>query len=608
MDDSEKTREELLAEIAELRARLSEPEDTVRAIRHGEVDALVVLEPGGERIYTLGTDEALRLLADAGERLSASLDFEETLANTARLAVPLLADWCIIDLVDESGASRRVVSLHADPARQPLMEELKRHGPPADSTSLLVQALCTGEPQLLSDLRPEIIESQLRNDEHAGIIQQLAPRSALAVPLVARGRTLGVWSFLFAESDRVYREEDLRVAQELARRAALALDNSRLYREVEAANRAKDHFLATLSHELRTPLTPILVMASRLTADERLPAEARAGLDMIRRNVELEARLIDDLLDLTRITRGKLELHGELTDLRQLIRQALETCDEGELAARRVALELDGEEHPLWGDPHRLTQVLWNLLRNALKFTQEGGRITVRLRREGLPAASSLVVEVADSGIGIEPEALPHIFDAFDQGKSGTTRRFGGLGLGLAISRAIVELHGGRLTAASEGRDRGATFTVRLPLPGLPAGVERAGEALFPPAPALSDDRRLHILLVEDHVDTATAVAGLLRMLGHQVTETGTVAEALAAAERGGIDLVLSDLGLPDGHGHDLMRALAGRHRLPGIALSGYGMEEEVAKSRAAGFGLHLTKPVSLDALLVAIRQVAGGG
>ncbi|HZF08399.1 MAG TPA: response regulator, partial [Thermoanaerobaculia bacterium] len=208
----------------------------------------------------------------------------------------------------------------------------------------------------------------------------------------------------------------------------------------------------------------------------------------------------------------------------------------------------------------------------------------------------------------IEPEALPHIFDAFDQGRSGTTRRFGGLGLGLAISRAIVELHGGRLTAASQGRDRGATFTVRLPLPGLPAGVERAGEALFPPAPALSDDRRLHILLVEDHVDTATAVAGLLRMLGHQVTETGTVAEALAAAERGGIDLVLSDLGLPDGHGHDLMRALAGRHRLPGIALSGYGMEEEVAKSRAAGFGLHLTKPVSLDALLVAIRQVAGGG
>jgi signal transduction histidine kinase len=613
MHDAEKTREELLAEIAELRARLFEPEETVHAIRHGEVDALVVLESGGERIYTLGTDEALRLLADAGEQLSLSLDFEKTLENAARLAVPALADWCMIDLVEEGGdCCRRVVSLHADPARQPLMEELKSHPLPRDSDSRLMGVLRHGESLLFPDLSEVAVEAELRSVDHARIIRQLAPRSSLAVPLVARGRTLGVWTFLYAESGRRYREEDLRVAQELARRVALALDNARLYREVETANRAKDHFLATLSHELRTPLTPVLAVASRLTADPGLPKELRTGLDMIRRNVELEARLIDDLLDLTRVTRGKLELHGEPLDLRQVIRQALETCDESELAARQVVEDLAVGEHLVWGDPSRLTQVFWNLLRNALKFTPEGGTVTVRSRveeGEEQAGASCLIVEIADSGIGIEPEALPHIFDAFDQGKSGTTRRFGGLGLGLAISQAIVELHGGQLTAASGGRDRGATFTIRLPLSDLAAGKECPGEAPLPGSPPTSTvERPLHILLVEDHADTAEAMAGLLRVLGHQVTETGTVAAALAAAERGGVDLVLSDLGLPDGHGHDLMRVLVSRHQLPGIALSGYGMEHDIAKSRDAGFGLHLTKPVSLDTLLAAIRQVAGGG
>ncbi|MEA2691623.1 MAG: hypothetical protein QOJ16_1010 [Acidobacteriota bacterium] len=728
MHDSEKTREELLLEIAELRARLAEPEETVHAIRRGEVDAFVVLEPAGEAVYTLGTaellrqlqlitdslpvlvayidrdrlyrfinrhyeawfgrpmheavgqplaavmgeaayeavreqveaalagdqvtyerwvpyrgagerfvhatymphvhagevlgfvsfvedvserqraEEALRLLADAGERLSESLDFETTLDNAARLAVPALADWCMIDLLQEGGDCRRVVSLHADPARQPLMEELKRYPLPRDSGSRLMQVLSTGEPVFTSDLTEERVEAELRSDDYARIIRQLAPRSSLAVPLVARGRTLGVWSFLYSESGRSYREEDLRVALELARRVAVALDNSRLYREVETANRAKDHFLATLSHELRTPLTPVLAIASRLEVDGRLLPEVREGIDVIRRNVELEARLIDDLLDLTRVTRGKLELHSELVDVRQVIRQALETCGERQLLGRRVELDLASAEHRVWGDPSRLTQVFWNLLNNALKFTPEGGTVTVRSSRQGPPAQGTLVCEVADSGIGIEPEALTHIFNAFDQGRAGITRRFGGLGLGLAISRAIVELHGGGLTAASEGRDRGAAFTVELPLVSeLPAGVEAVGQALIPSLlPPSGADRSLRILVVEDHVDTAEAMAALLQVLGHQVTTAGTVATAVAAAERGEFDLVLSDLGLPDGHGHDLMRDLSRRHGLPGIALSGYGMEEDVAKSRDSGFALHLTKPVSLDTLRAAIRRIAG--
>ena len=392
----EKTREELLLEIAELRARLAEPEETVYAIRRGEIDAFVVLEPGGEAVYTLGTaellrqlqlitdslpvlvayidrdcryrfinrhyetwfgrplhefagrpvaellgveayeavrdqidaalagrqvtyerwlpyrdagehfvhatymphvhagevqgfvsfvedvserkraEEALQLLSDAGERLSESLDFETTLDNAARLAVPALADWCMIDLVQEGGDCRRVVSLHADPARQPLMEELKRYALPRDSGSRLMQVLSTGEPVFTSDLTEERVEAELRSDDHARIIRQLAPRSSLAVPLVARGRTLGVWSFLYAESGRRYREEDCGSPWS-SPVAALALDNSRLYRELEAANRAKDHFLATLSHELRTPLTPVLAIARGWSVDGRLPRRRARG-------------------------------------------------------------------------------------------------------------------------------------------------------------------------------------------------------------------------------------------------------------------------------------------------------------------------------------------
>ncbi|HEV7515226.1 MAG TPA: ATP-binding protein, partial [Thermoanaerobaculia bacterium] len=575
-------------------------------VHAGEVQGFVsFVEDVSERKRA---EEALQLLSDAGEKLSESLDFETTLDNAARLAVPALADWSMIDLVQEGGDCRRVVSLHADPARQPLMEELKRHPLPRDSGSRLMQVLETGEPVLTSDLTPERVEAELRSDDHARIIRQLAPRSSLAVPLVARGRTLGVWSFLYAESGRRYREEDLRVALELARRAAVALDNSRLYRELEAANRAKDHFLATLSHELRTPLTPVLAIASRLEVDGRLLPEVREGIDVIRRNVELEARLIDDLLDLTRVTRGKLELHCELVDVRQVIRQALETCGERQLMGRRVELDLASEEHRVWGDPSRLTQVFWNLLNNALKFTPEGGTVAVRSSRQGPSAQGTLAVEVADSGIGIEPEALAHIFNAFDQGRAGITRRFGGLGLGLAISRAIVELHGGRLAGASEGRDRGAVFTVELPLVSeLPAGVEAVGEVLIPSlTPSSVADRAMHILLVEDHGDTAEAMAALLQAMGHQVTTAGTVAAAVAAAERGKFDLVLSDLGLPDGHGHELMRDLSLRHGLLGIALSGYGMEEDIAKSRESGFAIHLTKPVSLDTLRAALRRIAG--
>ena len=385
---------------------------------------------------------------------------------------------------------------------------------------------------------------------------------------------------------------------------------------VEAASHAKDHFLAVLSHELRTPLTPVLAAVSALEEDSSRFPGLRETLAMIRRNVELEARLIDDLLDLTRISRGKLEIQRQPVDAQHILVHAVNICCAQEVAAGRLRLEmgLTPGDYRVLADGPRVTQVFWNLLNNAVKFTPMGGTIRVRSRVETGARGRFIAVEVSDTGIGIEPEMLPRIFDAFEQVDRRITRRFGGLGLGLALSRAILELHGGTLTAESCGRGRGATFTVRLPAGDL-VDLDDTGSGLLDDwcaGPELPErvDRPLRILLVEDHADTAEAMAELLRGLDHQVRVAGSVSAGLAAAEaameEGGLDLLLSDLGLPDGTGLDLMRALGQRYGLKGIALSGYGMEEDVRKSLEAGFERHLTKPVSLQTLRSAIQQAAG--
>jgi signal transduction histidine kinase/CheY-like chemotaxis protein len=403
-----------------------------------------------------------------------------------------------------------------------------------------------------------------------------------------------------AESEEPFRQLAEAIAALRERNEELRAANAR----AEAANAAKDRFLATLSHELRTPLTPVLALTSALEKDDRLPMDVRDALGTVRRNVELEARLIDDLLDLTRIARGKLELRREVADLAEILDQALLTCCTAEVISGRLAVttELAAGDHRLWADAPRLTQVLWNLLNNAVKFTPEGGRIAVRTWAEEGAEGRRLVLQVEDSGIGIEPEVLPRIFDGFEQGQRAITRRFGGLGLGLAVSKAIAEMHGGELSAASPGRDQGATFTLRLPVGALPVSTaeREAADALEPPA----GERSLHILLVEDHADTAAALAELLGSIGHRVSLAGSVGEGLAVAQGGRLDLVVSDLGLPDGSGLDLMRELSRRHGLKGIALSGYGMEEDVESSHAAGFSLHLTKPIKFQDLVAAIGRV----
>ena len=371
----------------------------------------------------------------------------------------------------------------------------------------------------------------------------------------------------------------------------------------ETASRAKDQFLAVLSHELRNPLSPVLATAMMLRGDPRFDAETREQLEVICRNAELEARLIDDLLDVTRIERGKVELDRRPVELGTILRRAVEVC-EPDIKAKGLEFSIDSPGCPFWvdADAARLQQVFWNLLKNAIKFTHPGGRVSVRCQRG---ENETVVTEVSDNGEGIEAAALERIFNAFEQAERSITRQFGGLGLGLTISKAMVDLHGGSIQASSAGRGQGSTFTVRLPL--LPAqAADAGGEECSGEASGAAAVGSLRILLVEDHTDTARIMQKVLVAEGHKVEGAGDVATALRLAGEHSFDLVLSDLGLPDGSGIDLMRALRTKGMdLPGIAISGYGQESDMQATREAGFVAHLTKPVNLTRLKETIAKVS---
>ena len=371
----------------------------------------------------------------------------------------------------------------------------------------------------------------------------------------------------------------------------------------EDASRAKDQFLAVLSHELRTPLTPVVTGLALLQRDRTLSEQTQKYLEIIRRNVELESRLIDDLLDVTRIEHGKVELNQRRVELRSILDRAIEVC-RPDLDARNIVFDdqVGDRRYGLSADAARLQQVFWNLLKNAIKFTPQGGRVGISCHDDG----RILVVDVTDSGIGIDESVRETIFRPFAQGEPSITRRFGGLGLGLAISKTLVEMHGGSIEAISHGADAGATFRVRLPLASADASDSSGG----------SNERRrqrrqqqLRILLVEDHGDSAEMIVNLLTLQGHDVRTAGDTATALETARMAPFDLVLSDLGLPDRSGLDLMRELRARGCYqPSIAFSGYGQEEDLQQSFAAGFHAHLVKPIDLRRLLQTVDAVMSTG
>lgn len=379
----------------------------------------------------------------------------------------------------------------------------------------------------------------------------------------------------------------------------------------ESANRSKDDFLAALSHELRTPLNPVLLIASDAATNMELPAETRAHFDMIRRNVELEARLIDDLLDLTRITRGKLSLDKRPLDVRAVLHDTIAIV-QADVDKKKIALifNVGTDEHTISGDAVRLQQIFWNVLKNAVKFTPGGGRVVVEICQR--PESGNVAVTITDTGIGLTPDEIENIFNAFAQGDhagTNSSHRFGGLGLGLTISKMLVELHSGAIRATSLGRDQGATFTMEFPAHKIAEGTSNptTGEPLpTKDSPAILNNKTARcILLVEDHEPTRIALTHLLNRRNYKVRSATSVAEARILAQQENFDLVVSDIGLPDGNGYDLMAELRDKFGLKGIALSGYGMEQDVTRGQQAGFVAHLIKPVRVETLEKTLSEIA---
>lgn len=547
-----------------------------------------------------GRQERLAFLADASNVLAGSLEYHKTFHSLAHLVVPRLADFCVVLATEEDGGLRQVAVAHSDLLDEPALRKLAEEFPGSSAARTSgAHVVRTGQSEMHCDMGNGALQDIFEQAEERELLLSFSPTSFIAVPLKTYDRVLGAIVMVNTSERRMCGTEELALAEELANRAALAIDNAGLYKaaqkaraESERANLAKDSFLAMLSHELRTPLTPVLTSVLALEQEEGLSNEVRASLQMIRRNVELEARLIDDLLDLTRISKGKVQLSLEEVDAHVLLRNALEIC-QADIEHKNLSLQTDlaAKQVCLEADPARLQQIFWNLIKNAVKFTPEGGRLGIRTSN----GHGQLRVEVSDSGMGIDADSLPKIFNAFEQGER---TRLGGLGLGLAISKALVETHNGTLTAESRGRNEGATFTATFPVMQNHAAASAASVPSLPAA-----RKSMRVLLVEDHEDTNRSLTSLLRRRGYEVQAARSVQSALELAANERFDVLVSDIGLPDGSGIELMRAINSKNPIFGIALTGFGMEEDVRRSHDVGFHHHLIKPVDLNRLDSLIQQ-----
>jgi len=545
-------------------------------------------------------EDRVALLVEAGRVLSASLEYQQTLQNLAQLVLHRFADYCLIFELLDPPAMRQVASSHVDPRKEHLPKRLgELYGVfPENPRLSLWRVARSGKSELVPHSTLEMAQAVALDPEIVTIYRRLEAGSFMVLPLAARGQTLGVMLLATAESGRIFGPEDLTLGEEIAFRAGLAIDNARLYRQAQDASRAKDDFLATISHELRTPLTPVLLTATSLLQSPKLHDSLRDEVELIERNVELEAKLIDDLLDLTRIARGQVKAHFEVRDVHRLLKDVAGLCREP-IREKEIQLEIvtGAKEHHVWGDAARLQQIFWNILQNAVKFSPQGARIEVRTAS----TAGRLQVDVRDEGVGIAPEVLTRLFRAFEQGDHHRSRSFGGgLGLGLAIAKGLVDLHGGSLSVVSSGVGKGSTFTVSLSTVPVEVRLQLARPTHVEPAA-----RPLRLLVVEDHQPTLQVMTSLLQSIRHQVKTASDLAGARRLAETHVFDLVVSDIGLPDGSGLDLMLELRDRYGLAGIAVSGYGMDEDLKRSREAGFSEHLVKPVGLDQLKDAIARVA---
>jgi signal transduction histidine kinase/CheY-like chemotaxis protein len=563
-------------------------------------------------------NERLKILTEASVKLASSLDYETALSNVARFLVPLVSDWCAVDLLDERGTPRLVALAHAEPEKAKLGHEL-RHRYPARPSDPLLAVIRGGEALLYPVVTDEMLVAGTVDERHLQIARELGLRSAMIVPLRARDRTIGAITFVSTAPDRRYDSDDLEFARALALRAAIAVDNARLFTESEQsarrahqANRMKDEFLATLSHELRTPLTAILGWSRMLRTGQLDPGRIERAFDAIERNTLAQAQLVEDLLDISRVVTGKLRLEVRPVDLVQVVRDAIESVRPA-AEAKQVKLDavLDPDAQGIMGDGTRLQQVVWNLLSNAVKFTTKQGRIHVALQRIN----SHIELSVADNGQGIAPEFLPYVFDRFMQGDSSFSRTHGGLGIGLAIVRNLVEMHGGTVEAHSEGVGKGATFVVRVPR--APVHLQsRDASLVHPTAPQTPSFEcpaelvGLKVLVVDDEQDARDLIVTILERCGAESRAVSSTREALASLPAWRPQVLLCDIGMPDGDGYDLIRAVralpaAEGGRVPAAALTAYARAEDRRRALMSGYQMHVPKPVEPAELAAVVANLA---
>jgi PAS domain S-box-containing protein len=566
-------------------------------------------------------------MSQAGEALVSSLDYQATLKTVARLAVPVIADWCAIE-IREPGAplAYQAAVHHVDPKKIEFVRELgERYPPDPMAPTGAPNVMRTGKAELYSEIPSALLEAAARDAEHLRLIRELELCSALVVPLTVRGRTFGAITLAYAESNRRYSEDDREFAEDFARLAAMAIENALAVRAVEAArieehrlrgdaevaSRAKDEFLAMVSHELRTPLNAILGWTVLLRAPNGSKNLER-GLNVIERNARAQAKLIDDVLDVSRIISGKLALTLGPTNVTDAVTASIETVTPA-AEAKGITIVADLPQRPLaiTADAQRVQQVVWNLLSNAVKFTPKGGRVDVKAYLEG----SDVHIEVRDTGEGMLPEALTSAFDPFQQADTSTTRRHGGLGLGLAIVRQLVSAHGGTVSAASPGLGQGASFLVRLPARSVVSAINRrvpsAADPLSAAEAGLPRLDGMRLLVVDDEADALALVTEVLVAHGAHVDSVASAREALEWLESSTPDVIVSDIGMPGEDGYSLIRKIRAlpAHRggrTPAIALTAYARAEDAQRALSAGFQLHVVKPVEPARLAHVVADLGG--
>jgi len=571
---------------------------------------LIVLRDIGTRRRA---EAMLQFLAEASAVLASSLDYEATIASVTRLTVPKMADWALVDMLMPDGSIDRLAVAHVNPARARLAATLLRRGPHRfDDSTGIARVIRNGR----SEVHRRVSDEVLCPDPPGGldpaapsISETLGFKASMTVPLVVRGNALGALTLLSTE-EREFDETDLTWAEDLGRRAAAAVENARSFRDAADANRLKDEFLATMSHELRTPLGAILGWTVLLRADRLDDVDLARGLATIERNARTQVRLIEDVLDVSRIVNGRLRVELKVLDATPVVLAAVEVVrPQAEGKNIRIDTVFDDRPVSVLADNDRLQQVVSNLLLNSVKFTPRGGSIRVECTHRD-PAACIIV---SDTGQGIAPEVLPFIFDRFRQADSSTTRRHAGLGLGLTIARHLVDLHGGSITAQSRGVGHGASFTVLLPQADDPEETERPSDPAsldeaFDTTPLLEG---LRVVACDDDPDTRDWLLRVLTKAGADVRTAGSAVEAIRQVREFSPDVLVSDIGMPDVDGYALIERLRGLavedgSRTPAIALSAYARGADARRAIACGFQMHVAKPVNPADLVARIAQLAG--